>query len=463
VILLVNNAFAQKIPGCKAIDADKKIFLDRHEITVLDWGEFCVGQGQLYGATSPQTLASLPDSATFAQTYGLCFYFIKDSVITIRPAKDVTAMKSLLSPMTGISYEQALAYCQWRSKVVNEKFKRDNKKYSVTYSLPSKEDYILASKTAPQSNQPTLTKIKYKSKKMTGLFDNVSEYTNDKNTIIDGYSIDNQSIISENALIGFRCKATINCSYAIYTLNDITKEGNANILISPDIDTLKKYIPDGTYPSAINAFLVQINDSNFLFDAGLGTKLVENLATYKVKPQNVHKIFITHCHGDHIGGLLKEGSVVFPNAVLYVNRVEYDYWLKEKNPLFLQVIEKYKSQLQLFDIEDVTKNKLLHTNIQAIAAYGHTPGHTMYLIGNKGNETLIWGDLTHVMPIQMPHPEYSVSYDVDPAQAAKTRENVLYFIDTEYITNIAGMHIPNGQGYIKTDGQGYRFVEKEKR
>jgi hypothetical protein len=226
VVLLVNNAFAQKIPGCKAIDADKKIFLDRHEITVLDWGEFCVGQGRLYGATSPQTLAALPDSATFAQTYGLCFYLIKDSVITIRPAKDVTAMKSLLSPMTGISYEQALAYCQWRTKVVNEKFKQDNKKYSVTYSLPSKEDYFLAKKTASESNNPPLTKIKYKSKKMTGLFDNVAEYTNDRDIIIDCYSTNNQFITTENALIGFRCKATINCSYAIYTFNDIIKEGN---------------------------------------------------------------------------------------------------------------------------------------------------------------------------------------------------------------------------------------------
>ena len=248
--------------------------------------------------------------------------------------------------------------------------------------------------------------------------------------------------------------------YKIFVINDVTREGSTDILISPDPDTLKKYIPDG-FQSAVNAFLVQRNDSNFLFDAGIGLKLVENLATHGVTPENVHKIFITHCHGDHIGGLLKDGEKVFPNAELYINKIEHDYWQKEQNELFLQVVEKYKNQLKLFDNKDKNSasSNLLFADIWASAAYGHTPGHTVYFVGEEGNETLIWGDLIHVMPIQMPHPEYSVTYDVNPEQAAKTRQDFLHYA-AEYDIKVAGMHIPAGLGNVEYDEK-YYYVFKE--
>jgi len=244
--------------------------------------------------------------------------------------------------------------------------------------------------------------------------------------------------------------------YKIFILNDVQRQGNADILLSSTADTLKKYIPDRTYPSAINAFLVQRGDSNFLFDAGLGKKLIQNLVAHNVTTANIHCIFITHCHGDHIGGLLKDSLAVFPNAQLFLNKIEYDYWQKQQNPLFLQVIEKYKARLRLFEIENTAENKPLVADIEAIAAYGHTPGHTMYFVKGK-NPTLIWGDLTHVMPIQMPHPEYSVSYDVNPEQAAQVREKTLKFAAENNI-QIAGMHIAEGLGKItKSDKIGYIF------
>ncbi|MCL2597752.1 MAG: MBL fold metallo-hydrolase [Paludibacter sp.] len=249
---------------------------------------------------------------------------------------------------------------------------------------------------------------------------------------------------------------TTNDEYKIFILNDVMRQGNPDILISPDADTLKKYIPDGVFPSAINAFLVQRGDSNYLFDTGMGFKILENLAALNVAPEKVHHIFITHAHGDHIGGLLKDSLPIFPNAQLHINRVEYDYWVKEQNPQFLQIVEKYKQHLHLFDIEDTTANKPLFADIEAIAAYGHTPGHTMYLVKGAA-PTLIWGDLTHVMPVQMPHPEYSVSYDTSPEQAAKIRENTLKFAAENNI-QIAGMHIAEGLGKVtKSVSTGYKF------
>jgi glyoxylase-like metal-dependent hydrolase (beta-lactamase superfamily II) len=236
-----------------------------------------------------------------------------------------------------------------------------------------------------------------------------------------------------------------NDAYKIFVLNDVTREGNADVLIAANADTVRKYRPEGGYQSAINAFLVQRGDSNFLFDAGLGQKLVQNLAARNLVPADVHKIFITHCHADHIGGLLKDGNALFANAELYINRIEYDYWLEQKNALFLQVIDKYKTQFRLFDIETAEAEKPLLPDVQAISAYGHTPGHTMFLVGNA-DKTLIWGDIMHVLPIQFAHPEYSVTYDVSPLDAATTRFNAISYAFKNNL-KIAGMHIPNG-GFV---------------
>jgi glyoxylase-like metal-dependent hydrolase (beta-lactamase superfamily II) len=247
-----------------------------------------------------------------------------------------------------------------------------------------------------------------------------------------------------------------NSDYKIFVLNELSREGNTDILVNPDPEVLKKYAPTGTFPMAINAFLVQKDNENILFDTGLGQKLVENLAAHNISPEQISKIFITHGHGDHIGGLLKDGKPIFPNAKLYINRVEYDYWMKEKNEPFTQVAETYKNNIQLFDIEKDTFD--LMPDIQAIAAYGHTPGHTMYLIGKEKNQTLVWGDLTHAMLVQMPHPEISMTYDVNPEQAAKTRESVLKLV-AEKEFKIAGMHVPlPGMGIIiKSKTEGYEF------
>jgi glyoxylase-like metal-dependent hydrolase (beta-lactamase superfamily II) len=245
--------------------------------------------------------------------------------------------------------------------------------------------------------------------------------------------------------------------WKVLVLNDAINQGNTAILLSPDPDTLKKYMPESDFPLAVNAVLVQHNDSNFLFDTGVGGKLVANLAAQNVSPENIQKIFITHAHGDHIGGLLADGNKIFPNADLYINKVEHDYWLAEKNPLFLQVIEQYKDRLHLFSLEEMKLS--LFPDINAIAAYGHTPGHTMFEVGSGENQTLLWGDLAHVMPIQMPHPEYSVSFDVNPAQAAAVRQEVLKDIAGKNIA-VAGMHINGGLGKVGINGAGGYVFEK---
>ena len=49
-------------------------------------------------------------------------------------------------------------------------------------------------------------------------------------------------------------------------------------------------------------------------------------------------------HGDHIGGLLKDGKVVFPNAEVYINRIEAEAWkaiaLTKKSRLNIKIPQR---------------------------------------------------------------------------------------------------------------------------
>jgi Zn-dependent hydrolases, including glyoxylases len=252
-------------------------------------------------------------------------------------------------------------------------------------------------------------------------------------------------------------------NFEITTLSEVQQNGNSSILIDVNPEILKKYAPEGTFKNAVNAFLLKINNKNILVDAGFGRNLFDNLKSENVTAEQVDIILLTHMHGDHIGGLIKDGIIAFPNAELYVAQAEYDYWMNNANgEQARNILNIYKDKLRLFvptEFED-SKTELL-PNIQAIAAFGHTPGHTIFLLKSSNSQFLIWGDLTHAMAIQMPHPEIAVTYDVNPEQAVVSRKKVLDYVVKNKIT-VAGMHIAYPSiGNVNEDGNGYVFLSAE--
>lgn len=192
-------------------------------------------------------------------------------------------------------------------------------------------------------------------------------------------------------------------------------------------------------PATISTFLVQTDGKNLLFDAGLGapdSRLLPALQSLQLSPDDIQYIFLTHFHGDHIGGLLTpSGEAVFKKAQVYASKAEYDGWMKMPKAQRAQVEQlraAYGNRLHLFAYTDA-----LPENIKPMEAKGHTPGHTVYAIGRF----LIVGDLMHGAALQMPHPEFCASYDQQPDQAVSTRRYFLDYVRSHHLI-MAGMHLP---------------------
>lgn len=87
--------------------------------------------------------------------------------------------------------------------------------------------------------------------------------------------------------------------------------------------------PQKAYPIALLLYLIDTGDRRVLIDAGCDTmpgfetedfcSPATALAHYGVTPDTITDVIITHAHHDHIDGVRH-----FPQAVIYIQKLEYD-------------------------------------------------------------------------------------------------------------------------------------------
>jgi glyoxylase-like metal-dependent hydrolase (beta-lactamase superfamily II) len=224
----------------------------------------------------------------------------------------------------------------------------------------------------------------------------------------------------------------------VITMVENRGNGRSSVLVNPDPANIQKYLPGGTYQSETNTFLVKTPNNIILVDTGFGTTLFDNLKVLGVSPNQIDTVLITHSHGDHVNGLQKDGKALFPNAKVYVSSLEKLFWDNTNGKM---ILAPYGNNVQTFSPHDLGTNfPDLVPGIKAIAAFGHTQGHTMFMVSSEGKQLLIWGDLVHVEDIQIPVPDQSVRYDSDPVEAANMRKFVLEYVSANNIP-VAGMHL----------------------
>lgn len=226
--------------------------------------------------------------------------------------------------------------------------------------------------------------------------------------------------------------------------------------------------PKGPSPEPVNAFLIRRGARHGLLDAGCGTvfgpgfdRVTAALAAEGLRPDQIETVWLTHLHADHAGGLLTgDGRARFVNAELVLQEREAAYWsdagARSRAPsamgLFFDtaqaVLAAYAGR-----VRRVAGQAELAPGVSFLPLPGHTPGHAGVLIEEGPERLLIWGDILHSRLLQVPHPDWTVIWDADPAEAIATRRHILDRAASEGL-DIAGMHL-SSRGRVTRDGVGY--------
>jgi glyoxylase-like metal-dependent hydrolase (beta-lactamase superfamily II) len=235
----------------------------------------------------------------------------------------------------------------------------------------------------------------------------------------------------------------------------------------------RQYLKDPVETS-VNGFLVNTGSKLVLIDAGAGTlfgptlgKLLANLKAAGYQPEQIDEIYITHLHVDHVGGLVADGKMVFPNAIVRADQKEADFWLSEKVMMSapaefrdffkgaMASLQPYVAAGKFKPFDGATE---LVAGIKSVPARGHTPGHMLYSIESKGERMVAWGDLVHIGAVQFPAPAVTIEFDNDPKQAMPARKK--NFADAArqgYYVAISHIAFP-GIGKLRVDGRGYDWI-----
>jgi glyoxylase-like metal-dependent hydrolase (beta-lactamase superfamily II) len=252
----------------------------------------------------------------------------------------------------------------------------------------------------------------------------------------------------------------------------------AEFVKNAPLDKVKEALKSQNLPTdyidiPFTAFLIVNGKRRILMDTGFANnggattgRLLANLSAAGFKPEDIDTILISHYHGDHINGIRnKAGELVFPNAKVMVPSVEHAHWMDDAkmNAMpenqrggFANVRRVFKplkdDQLMQFE-----PGKEVAPGIRSVAAFGHTPGHTLFVAESKGEKFAYVADLTNIPQLFARNPDWAVQFDMDAEAARVTRRKVFDMILAEKMM-VGGYHFPfPAFGRLEKLGDGYDF------
>ena len=217
-----------------------------------------------------------------------------------------------------------------------------------------------------------------------------------------------------------------------------------------------------------------------VIDTGLGPAQYEqskgavgqfhtNLAASGIDRNTVDTVIITHFHGDHINGLLTgDNKAAFPNAEIMVPAAEWKYWSDDGNmskaAAGSPLEGNFKNVRRVFGalgnkVTQYEPDKELIPGITSVATYGHTPGHTSFLVTSGSAKVLVQADLTASLGVLfVRNPGWHAAFDMDGGMAEQSRRKTYDMAATEKLL-IQGFHFPfPALAYIEKSGTGYREI-----
>jgi glyoxylase-like metal-dependent hydrolase (beta-lactamase superfamily II) len=227
-------------------------------------------------------------------------------------------------------------------------------------------------------------------------------------------------------------------------------------------------------PIPLTVIVLKIGDKHIMVDSGSGvgqwqanaTNLPANMKKAGIDRDQISTILVSHFHPDHVWGLMEKGTnaAVFPNAELIVNANEYNWWTDPGRVEKLAEGRKAAGK-RIGTVFPTWKNwKLVEDNaevapgVRLLAAYGHTPGHSAFLVTSGKDQLMVSNDTMYVPALLAPHPDWQGVYDQDGPMAVATRRKLVDRVIADKM-KICGAHFPfPGAGAFVKDGGAYAFT-----
>jgi glyoxylase-like metal-dependent hydrolase (beta-lactamase superfamily II) len=230
-----------------------------------------------------------------------------------------------------------------------------------------------------------------------------------------------------------------------------------------------EFLPTSSARVALNTVVLRAGGKTILFDAGYGDEGGPGngrqqlaLAAVGVAPADIDIVVITHCHPDHLWGLVDgDGHAAYPRAEVVLHEAEFAFWDNYDNATqgTQRVFDGYRANLLPVRgrVRTLADGGEVVAGVNLVAAPGHTPGHSAFHLESNGERLLVTADTANHHVLFLARPDFNFGFDMDKEMAVATRRRVLGMAAADAIPILA-YHFPfPGIGHVSAEGDGFRF------
>jgi len=229
-------------------------------------------------------------------------------------------------------------------------------------------------------------------------------------------------------------------------------------------------LPTDTLHLSIQPLAVKAGDRTLLFDSGAGSAFGESaghlpasMAAAGIDPASVTDVFISHAHGDHLGGLVNaQGALAFPNATIHISAPDWAFLkaMKAENAANFGIAQ-YDALIAAMTPKVAAFEPgadIIPGVVKAVEIRGHTPGHSGYMITSGEASLLYMGDAMHHSVVSVQRPDWTIQFDGD-APTAQASRKALLARSAESGQRIYAVHFPfPGVGTFERRGDEFVWV-----